>query len=62
MAVGYALLLGDHLGLAPDWGPATAAYWQRLQARPALQAALRTEREAALAQGVDPTPSPLLRP
>ena len=41
--------------------PAVAAYWQRLQGRPAFQRALRVEREAAQAQGVDPTPSPDLR-
>lgn len=61
-SVGYALLLAGHLGLAPQWGPATTAYWQRLQARPAFQRALAAEQAAARAQGVDPTPSPALRP
>ncbi len=61
-SVGYALLLAEHLGLAPQWGPATTAYWQRLQARPAFQRALAAEQAAAQAQGVDPTPSPALRP
>ena len=62
VAVGYALLLAEHLGLASQWGPATQAYWQRLQARPAFQRALAAEHGAALAQGVPTTPSPLLRP
>ncbi|RIX71485.1 glutathione S-transferase family protein, partial [Acidovorax cavernicola] len=62
VAVGYALLLAAHLGLASQWGPATQAYWQRLQARPAFVRALAAEHGAALAQGVPTTPSPLLRP
>ena len=62
VAVGYALMLAVHLGLAAQWGPATQAYWQRLQARPAFARALAAEHAAALAQGVPVTPSPLLRP
>lgn len=62
VAVGYALMLAAHLGLAAQWGPATAAYCQRLQARPAFARALAAEHAAALAQGVPTTPSPLLRP
>ncbi len=61
VAVGYALLLAQHLGLDAQFPPAVTAYWQRLQDRPALQRALQVEREAALAQQVDPTPSPDLR-
>ncbi len=61
VAVGYALLLARHLGLDAQFTPAVAAYWQRLQDRPALLRALRVEQEAAQAQGVDPTPSPDLR-
>lgn len=61
VAVGYALLLAQHLGLAERFGPATAAYWQRLQARPGYQRAQAAQHAAALAQGVDPTPSPDLR-
>ncbi len=61
VAVGYALVLARHLGLDAQFPPAVAAYWQRLQARPAFQRALRVEREAALDQQVDPTPSPDLR-
>lgn len=62
VAVGYALMLAEHLGLAAQWGPATQAYWQRLQARPAFARALAAEHSAALAQGVPTTPSPLIRP
>lgn len=62
VAVGYALMLAVHLGLSAQWGPATQAYWQRLQARPAFARALAAEHGAALAQGVPTTPSPLLRP
>ena len=56
-----ALLLARHLGLDTQFTPAVAAYWQRLQDRPAFLRALRVEQEAAQAQGVDPTPSPDLR-
>lgn len=62
VAVGYALVLAQHLGLDAQFTPAVTAYWQRLQDRPAFLRALRVEREAALAQQVDPTPSPDLRP
>lgn len=61
VAVGYALVLARHLGLDAQFTPAVAAYWQRLQDRPAFQRALRVEREAALDQRVDPTPSPDIR-
>lgn len=62
VAVGYALVLARHLGLDTGFSPAVAAYWQRLQDRPAFQRALRVERDTALEQNVDPTPSPDLRP
>ncbi len=62
VAVGYALMLAAHLELAGQWGPATTAYWQRLQARAAFARALAAEQGAALAHGVPVTPSPLLRP
>ena len=62
VAVSYALMLADFLDLQPQWGPATQAYWQRLRERPAFVRSLDIERQAAIAQGVDPTPSPLLRP
>ncbi|HEX5738204.1 MAG TPA: glutathione S-transferase family protein [Hydrogenophaga sp.] len=62
VTVGYALVLARHLGLDAQFPPAVAAYWQRLQERPAFRRALQVEQEAALNQQVDPTPSPDLRP
>jgi len=62
IAVGYALMLADFLGLAAQWGPGTQGYWKQLQARPAFRRALQAEQAAARQQGVDSRPSPLLRP
>ena len=62
IAVGYALLLAQHLGLSAHFTPNVQAYWQRLQERPAFKQALAVEHQAALEQGVDPTPAPALRP
>ena len=61
VAVGYALQLAQHLGLAGEFPHAVAGYWQRLQGRPAFERALQAQHRAALEQGVDPTPSPDLR-
>src|ERR1700730_13084351 len=33
IVIGYALRLAENIGLAKDFGPNVAAYWQRLQAR-----------------------------
>ena len=57
MAVGYALLLASLLGLEAQFGPATQAYWQRLQQRPAYQRALAAQQQAALEQGVSIQPA-----
>ncbi|HWA60040.1 MAG TPA: glutathione S-transferase family protein [Caulobacteraceae bacterium] len=38
ISVGYALFLGDSLGVG-DYPPAVAAYWDRLKARPGYQKA-----------------------
>jgi glutathione S-transferase len=62
VAVGYALLLAQHLGLSAQFSTSVAAYWQRLQARPAFQRALQVQHQAALDQGVPTTPSPDIRP
>ena len=62
VAVGYALLLAQHLGLAPQFSPATQAYWQRLQARPGYQRAMESQLRAAVEQGVPTTPAPDTRP
>jgi glutathione S-transferase len=61
VSVGYALLLAQHLGLSERFLPATAAYWSRLQARPAYQAAMAVQARAAEAQGVPVVPSPDIR-
>jgi glutathione S-transferase len=45
ISVGYALLLASHLKLSEQFTPAVAAYWERLKARPAFQAAKRAQKE-----------------
>ena len=62
VAVGYALLLADHLGLAAQFTPAVTDYWQRLQQRPAYQRTMARQHQAALDQGVPTTPAPDIRP
>ncbi|PAV46893.1 glutathione S-transferase [Pseudomonas sp. HAR-UPW-AIA-41] len=62
IAVGYALLLAEHLGLAEQFTPNIRVYWDRLQDRPAFQRALARQQQAALAQGVPITPAPDIRP
>ena len=62
VAVGYALMLASHLGLDAQFSPAVAAYWARLQARPAFQRALTVQYQAAMDQGVPTTPAPDVRP
>ena len=43
ISVGYALLLAERLGLSRNFGPAVAAYWQRLQARDGFRRAVEAE-------------------
>lgn len=62
VAVGYALLLADHLDLAPQFGDATTAYWQRLQQRAGYQRAMAAQIEAAEDQGVSTVAAPDTRP
>ena len=62
VAVGYALLVASHLGLSAQFSPAVAAYWSRLQQRPAFQRALAIQHQAALDQDVPTTPAPDMRP
>ena len=62
VVVGYALLLAQHLGLAPQFGTATQAYWQRLQQRPGYQRAMAAQVRAAEEQGVPTTPAPDTQP
>lgn len=44
ISVGYALLLADYLKLLDDAAPPVRAYWDRLKARPAFQAAKRAQK------------------
>jgi len=44
ISVGYALLLANHLNLLETASPAIGAYWERLKARPAFQAAKRAQK------------------
>jgi glutathione S-transferase len=39
ITVGYALFLGENLGIADDYRPQTRTYLERLKARPGFQAA-----------------------
>lgn len=57
VSVGYALMLAEQIGLANQFTPAVAAYWQRLQQRGAYQRALQSQETAALAQGVSTAPA-----
>jgi glutathione S-transferase len=52
ISVGYALLLADRLGLSRDFGPAVAAYWQRLQMRDGFRRAVEAENLASDQQNV----------
>lgn len=58
ISIGYALLLASHLQLATEFTPAIAAYWQRLQQRPAYQRAMQAQERAAAEQGVPARPAP----
>lgn len=49
ISVGYALLLANQLNLLADVAPSIGAYWERLKARPAFQAAKR-EQKAELSE------------
>jgi glutathione S-transferase len=62
VAVGYALMVASHLGLSDQFTPPVAAYWARLQQRPAFQRAMGIQHQAALDQGVPTTPAPDVRP
>lgn len=62
VAVGYALMLAEHLGLDAQFTPAVAAYWARLQPRPAFQKAMAIQHQAALDQGVPTIAAPDMRP
>jgi glutathione S-transferase len=52
ISVGYALRLAENIGLAKDFGPNVAAYWQRLQARDGFKRAVTAENLAGEQQKV----------
>ena len=52
IVVGFALLLAEIIGLAKDFGPNVASYWQRLQAREGFARAVAAENLAAAQQGI----------
>jgi glutathione S-transferase len=57
VAVGYALMLAELLGLHERFTPAVAAYWERLRARDGFSRAHAAQEHAALAQGVSARPA-----
>lgn len=59
ISVGYALMLAEYLGLAPEFPPAVQAYWERLASRDGCRRSLDAEKRHAIAQGIDPAPAPL---
>jgi len=52
IVIGYALRLAETIGLAKDFGPHVAAYWQRLQARDGYKRAVAAENLAGEQQKV----------
>jgi glutathione S-transferase len=54
IVIGYALRLAENIGLAKDFGPNVAAYWQRLQQRDGFQRAVAAEQHAGVEQKVPP--------
>ena len=52
IVIGYALRLAENIGLAKDFGPNVAAYWQRLQARDGYKRAVAAETLAGEQQKV----------
>jgi glutathione S-transferase len=52
IAIGFALLLAEKIGLSKDFGPNVAAYWQRLQQRDGFKSAVAAEDRAGERQNV----------
>jgi glutathione S-transferase len=52
-SVGYALRLAENIGLAKDFGPNVAAYWQRLRERDGYRRAIAAEETAGKQQNID---------
>ena len=57
VAVGYALMLAELLGLHKRFTPAVAPYWKRLQTREAFVRAMAVQDTAARQQGVSTLPA-----
>lgn len=62
VSVGYALLLAQHLGLSAQFPDHVAAYWARLQQRPAYQRAQAVQWQVAKEQGAPEVAAPDIRP
>ncbi len=62
ISIGYALLLAQHLGLADQFTPAVADYWQRLKQRPGYQRSQERQWAEARQQGVPLIAAPDERP
>jgi glutathione S-transferase len=58
LVIGYALRLASNIGLARDFGPNVAAYWDRLQQRDGYKRAVQAERRAGVEQNVAPRVRP----
>ena len=56
ISVGYALRLAENIGLAADFGPNVAAYWQRLQQSDGYKRAVLAENMAAALQNISARP------
>jgi glutathione S-transferase len=56
VAVGYALMLAELLGLHERFTPAVAAYWQRLKTRDGFVRAMAAQDAAAREHGVSTVP------
>jgi glutathione S-transferase len=54
IVIGYALRLASTIGLAKDFGPNVAAYWERLQQRAGYRRALAAEQQAGVEQNIAP--------
>lgn len=53
ISVGYALLLAERVGLAPQIGPHVTAYWHRLRERGGYKRAVDAENSAGDALGLE---------
>ncbi|TPG76174.1 glutathione S-transferase family protein [Pseudomonas arsenicoxydans] len=60
ISVGYALMLGEFIGLGEQFPERVQQYWHRLQQRAGYEKALAAQYRAAKDQGVPETHSPLV--